>query len=115
MNKSKKQIEVVLNGLNEFGVSELKEYYKYNFHFGYFGRDELGLGDTLGITKKRFKNVKAFYRLGLDNYVGNFNCTQSGENRERVGGYFSLQIKHFNYKIYEVEVVETLTEVTLEG
>jgi hypothetical protein len=115
MNKSKKQIEVVLNGLNEFGVSELKEYYKYNFHFGYFVNTDFNIGDTLSITKKRFKNVKAFYRLGLDNYVGNFNCTQSGENRERVGGYFSLQIKHFNYKIYEVEVVETLTEVTLEG
>ena len=30
MSKSKKQIEVILNGLNDFGVSELKEYYKYN-------------------------------------------------------------------------------------
>jgi hypothetical protein len=113
---SKKQIEVVLNGLNEFGVSELNEYYKYNLQFGYFGNGfTFGVGDTLGIKRKRFKNVKAFYKLGLDNYVGNFNCTQSGRNKEQVGGYFSLQIKHFNYKIYEVEVVETLTEVNLEG
>jgi len=118
MNKSKKQIEVVLNGLNEFGVSELKEYYKYNFHFGYFVNTDFNIGDTLSITKKRFKNVKAFYKLGLDNYVGNFNCTQCGIDEDgneinRTGGYFSLQIKHFNYKIYEVEVIETLTEVNL--
>ena len=113
---NKKQIEVKMFGLNELGVSELNEYYKYNLQFGYFGNGfTFGVGDTLGIKRKRFKNVKAFYKLGLDNYIGNFDCTQSGENRERVGGYFSLQIKHFNYKIYEVEVVETLTEVNLEG
>ena len=78
MSKSKKQIEVVLEGLNEFGVSELKEYYKHNIQKGYFVNTTFNVGDTLGITKKRFKNIKAFYRLGLDNYVGNFNCTQSG-------------------------------------
>ena len=120
MNTTKKQIHVVINGLNQFGVDELNEHYKYNFQFGHFGNTSFNVGDKIGFTSKRFKNIKAFYKLGLDNYIGNFHCTQSlvdnnGNEKEHWGPNFSFQLKHFNIKVYEVEVVETFKEISLEN
>ena len=113
----KKQIEVKLNGLNQFGVDELNEYYKHNIVKGWC--NVFNVGDNEGnIKHKRFKNVNLFYRDGLDNYICNVDCTQllldkNGERLENGGGKFSLQIKHFNHEIYEVEVVETMKKITL--
>lgn len=119
MNTTKKQTHVVINGLNQFGVGELNEHYKYNFQFGHFRNTSFDVGDKIGFTSKRFKNIKAFYKLGLDNYIGNFHCTQSlvdnnGNEKEHWGPNFSFQLKHFNIKVYEVEVVETFKEISLE-
>ena len=114
---SKKQIEVKLNGLSQLGVDILNEYYKHNIERGYC--DVFRVGDNEGgIKHKRFKNSNLFYRDGLDNYICNVDCTQllldeNGEQSIYSGGYFSLQVKHFNYEIFEVEVVETKTKITL--
>jgi hypothetical protein len=113
----KKQIEVKLNGLSQLGVDELNEYYKYNIMKGWC--NVFNVGDNEGnIKHKRFKNVNLFYRDGLDNYICNIECTQllldeNGEQSRYSGGKFSLQIKHFNHEIYEVEVVETMKKITL--
>ena len=115
----KKQIEVKLHGLNEFGVSEINEHYKHNIIvYSDQGWSPFVLGDKLGFTKKRFKNIKSFYEIGLDNYIGTFDCTQllldeNGEKSEYDGSRFSLQIKHFVHEIFEVEVVETMKKITL--
>lgn len=112
----KKQIEVKLFGLNELGVSELNEHYKHNISVNYV--NEFKLGDKLDFSKKRFKNSNLFYKEGLDNYIGFFDCKQrlldeNGNESKYDGPCFSLQIKHFVHKIYEVEVVETYTEITV--
>ena len=111
-----KQIEVKLSGLNELGVKELNEYYKHNITK--YNNSPFELGQKFGITKKRFKQPKAFYNSGLNTYVGNYGSTQlvlnsDGSESEYDGPYFSFQIKHFDHKIYEVEVIETFTEIKL--
>ena len=116
MTDMKKQIEVHVNGLNALGVKELNEYYKNNIEKGYFS--SFTLGDKLVKGKKRFKNVKQFIKEGLDNYLGNFDCTQSILNEDGTestfyGPCFSLQIKHFDHEIFEVEVIETFTKIKL--
>ena len=42
--------------------------------------------------------------------------TQCREDEEKQCGYgpcFSLQLKHFNHEIYEVEMTETFKQVTI--
>jgi len=113
MKNVKKIIEVRLNGLNELGVKELNEHYKLNIEQGYI--KEFTLKNTLGINKKRFKQVKSFENLGLENYIVTFNYAQSllnedGSKSEYCGPYFSTQLKHFNHEIYEIEITEVITK-----
>lgn len=108
---SKKQIEVKLFGLNEFGVSEINEFYKHNiikYDWGLFK-----LGDKFGYTKKRFKNINEFNSKGLDNYIGFFDTKQYTPDSNLPGDYFQFLLKHFTHEIYEVEVVETMKKITL--
>ena len=109
----RKMIEVKLTGLNKLGVQELNEYYKHNISKGYVR--EFQLGDNLGVKKKRFKQVKSFENLGLENYITNFDCTQlildeSGNKSLFNGPYFSIQLKHFTHEIYDIEIIETFTK-----
>ena len=113
MKNIKKMIEVKLTGLNKLGVQELNEYYKHNISKGYVR--EFQLGDNLGVKKKRFKQVKSFENLGLENYITNFDCTQlildeSGNESLFSGPYFSIQLKHFIHEIYDIEIIETFTK-----
>jgi len=107
----KKQIEVKLFGLNEFGVQEINEFYKHNIIK--YNWEPFKLGDKFGYTKKRFKNINEFNSKGLDNYIGFFDTKQYIPNSKLPGGYFEFNIKHFVHEIYEVEVVETLRKITL--
>jgi hypothetical protein len=114
MKNVKKIIEVRLNGLNELGVKELNEHYKHNIELGYF-REEFKLGDDLGIKKKRFKQVKSFENLGLENYIKTFDCKQAllnedGSIRDISGPCFSTQLKHFNHEVFEIEITEVITK-----
>ena len=109
----KKIIEVRLNGLNELGVKELNEYYKHNISKGYVR--EFQLGNNLGVKKKRFKQVKSFENLGLENHITNFDCAQLildelGNKSLFSGPYFSIQLKHFIHEIYEINITETVTK-----
>lgn len=113
----KKQIEVKLNGLSQLGVDELNEYYKHNIERNWCNVFKVGDNEG-GIKHKRFKNSNLFYRDSLNNHICYINCTQllldeNGEQSKYSGGNFLLQIKHFNYEIYEVEIVETFTKVNL--
>jgi hypothetical protein len=107
----KKQIEVRLKGLNEFGVSEMNEFYKHNIIE--YNISKFELGDKFGYTKKRFKNINEFYSKGLDSYIGFWGTRQHIPNSNLPGDYFEFNIKHFIHEIYEVEVVETFTKINL--
>ncbi len=108
----KKQIEVKLKGLNEFGVSELNEFYKHNIDKDWVNKFILG-DKCINLTKKRFKNINEFYKNGLESYIGLYEVKQYIPKSKYPGDYFSLQLKHFNHEIYEVEVVETMKKITL--
>jgi hypothetical protein len=107
-----KEIQVIIGGINQLGVDETNEFYKKNIELGYF--KPIKLGEML-VSNKRFKNSKSFYDKGLENYVGTYDCTQYKEAWHGVGygPRFSFQLKHFNIKIYEVNITETYDEVTL--
>ena len=109
-----KQIEVRFKGLNELGVKELNEFYKLNIEKNYI--EPYKLGDKIINSKKRFKQPKSFYKSGLETYVGIEDMTQCREDEEKQCGYgprFSFQLKHFNHEIYEIEITETVKQITL--
>jgi hypothetical protein len=110
MKNVKKIIEVKLMGLNELGVKELNDFYKDNILLGYM--PELKVGGLSGIKKKRFKQIKSFDKLGIENFIIHFGCTRAkiGEDGNRGGGYFKVLLKHFNHEVYEIEIVETSTK-----
>ena len=108
--KTKKEIQVIIGGINQLGVDEINEFYKKNIELGYIKPIELG---EMLVSNKRFKNSKSFYDKGLENYVGTYDCTQYKEDGVGYGPRFSFQLKHFNIKIYEVNITETYDEVTL--
>lgn len=107
---SKKQIEVKMFGLNELGVKEINEYYKDNIKVGYFGEFK---SSDIGKRKKRIKYIKDF---GPETVLHRVDIHQYIIGKKYGGGTgFEVKVKHVECKIYEVEVVETLTEVNLEG
>ena len=109
----KKQIEVKLFGLNEFGVNELNEFYKLNLELK--GSKPFTSEEFDEYPKhKRFKNANLFTFNGLDNYICDIDCTQvRTDGLPGYGPRFSLQVKHFKHEIYKVEVVETFKKITL--
>ena len=107
----KKQIEIKLFGLNELGVSEMNEFYRHNQTE--YDTHVYQIGDKLGYTKKRVKHIEHFYRTGLDFTIGLYDLKRHIPGSEYGGGFFELQLKHFKHKVYEVEVVETFTEISL--
>jgi len=108
-----KQIEVRLNGLNELGVKEINEFYAPNIKVYGNNFPLFKIGDKIVNQKKRFKQTKSFYKTGLETYVGHYDCSQFREDGYP-GPYFSLQLKHFNHEIYEVEIIETYKQIVLE-
>ena len=108
----KKQIEVKLKGLNEFGVSEMNEFYKHNIDKDWVSKFKLG-DKCVNRTKKRFKNVNEFYKNGLESYIGYFDIRQHIPKAKYPGCYFELQLKHFVHEIFEVEVTEKFTQINL--
>ena len=109
-SKTKKEIQVIIGGINQLGVDEINEFYKKNIELGYIPHVVLG---EMSVGNKRYKNSKSFYDKGLENYVGTYDCTQYKEDGVGYGPRFSFQLKHFDHKIYEVSITETYDEVTL--
>lgn len=101
----KLMFKVVNLGLNEFGVKELNEYYKGNIERGFVS--EFKLNEIIDTCKKKiYKQSKPFLREGENNYIGNIDCSQHIQNEKIPGPCFSLQLKHINYKITKIEVIE---------
>ena len=109
-----KLIEVRFKGLNELGVKELNEFYKLNIEKNYTQPWVLGSNDKV-YFKKRYKQPKSFYKLGLDALVRTVDLVQSREENKYYGYscYFKLQLKHYCYEIYEVEITETIKQITI--
>jgi len=92
-------------GLNELGAQELNEYYKENIERGFV--NEFKLNEIIDTCKKKiYKQSKSFLEGRENNYIGNIDCSQYIQNEEIPGPYFSLQLKHINYKITKIEIIE---------
>jgi hypothetical protein len=102
------QFKVINLGLNEFGVQELNNYYKDNISMSWVHKFKLG--EIVGGNTKIFKQEKLFLKLKENNYIGNYNCTQYIKGSEYGGGYFSIQLKHINYRIVKLEIIEKENE-----
>jgi hypothetical protein len=98
------QFKVINLGLNEFGVKELNTYYKHNISNNLV--KEFNINDIEGDKKRIFKQPISFLKLKEDNYIGFVDCKQQIPNSKYNGGYFSLQLKHINYEIIKIEVIE---------
>jgi len=112
-----KLIEVRFKGLNELGVKELNEFYKINIKKNYIQPWELGSNDKVNF-KKRYKQPKSFYKLGLDSRVRTVDlvrCRKEYYRNDKYGNeaYFRLQIKHYYHEIYEIEITETVKQITI--
>ena len=109
-----KLIEVRFKGLNELGVKELNKFYKLNIKKNYTQPWQLGSNDKVHF-KKRYKQPKSFYKLGLDACVRTVDLVQSREENKYYGYscYFKLQLKHYYHEIYEIEITETVKQITL--
>jgi hypothetical protein len=94
-------------GLNKFGVQELNNFYKENIRKGFV--ETFKVGDIEVGKSKIFKQPGPFLRLKEDNYFGNIDATQSIEGSKYGGPKFSLQLKHINYKITKIEIIEDQT------
>jgi hypothetical protein len=94
-------------GLNTFGVQELNYFYKNNINRGYI--DTFKVGDIEVGKSKIFKQPGQFLKLKENNYFGDIDATQSIEGSKYPGPKFSLQLKHIDYKITKIEVIENET------
>jgi len=106
--KDKKYYHVVFSGLNELGVSEMNEFYKYNQQKYNTGVYKLNADVTK--RSKRFRFIKQF---GPESHVETYDLSAvEGEDNRNVRGqsYFSIQIKHLNHQIYEVNETYTLVK-----
>jgi len=113
-----KLIEVRFKGLNELGVKELNEFYKINIEKNKITPFTLGSNDKVNF-KKRYKQPKSFYKLGLDSRVRTVDLVRCRKDEhyhnDKYGNesYFRLQIKHYYHEIYEIEITETIKQITI--
>jgi len=94
-------------GLNKLGVQELNNFYKSNIEKGFM--DSFKIGDIEVGKSKIFKQPNQFLKLRENNYFGDIDATQYVENSEYRGPKFSIQLKHINYKITKIEIIESET------
>lgn len=108
--KTKKEIHIIINGLNQFGLDEMNKYYQLNFELGYLSKDNwFKLGQTFGMSSKRIKQIKSFDKECC--YLGYYNVDQALPNDKR--SYpFRFMLQHFDHEIYEVEITETYTRLS---
>ena len=101
----KKQIEIKMFGLNEYGVREINEFYKDNIEVGYV--DEWKLGDRG--TTKRSKRIKQIKEFGPETELYTINIKQHIIGDEYGGGWFKVKVKYIECEIYEV--IEKFTKI----
>jgi len=111
--KNKKYYHVVSEGLNKLGADELNKFYEFNIQLGYI-KEKFVEGDMILKVSKKHKQIKQF---GTDSYWGYLPTQQArldingNEITNRFFRGFGIELKHLNYKVYEVN--ETYTEVEL--
>ena len=96
----KNQFKVINLGLNELGVKEFNDHYKTNIEKGYI--KEVKLGYRIGKSSKLFKQEKSFLELKEENYLDFYNLISCDTSK-----YFHILLKHINYKIVKLELVES--------
>jgi hypothetical protein len=107
--KDKKHYYVVFSGLNELGVQEMNEFYKNSIRLNYIKTFKLNADVT-----KRSKRFKLINQFGPEAQVETYDLARSpvdeNGNLDNYYGrsYFSIQIKHMNHEIYEVNETYTL-------
>jgi hypothetical protein len=80
-------IEIRHSGLNQHGVDEISNYYKFSN-----GKHLFKIGYCLSLpTTKQFKDIKHISKLGLENVIGTWDG-------------FKVKLKHLNIEVYEVEL-----------
>lgn len=100
----KVQYKVISLGFNELGVKEFNEFYKENIENLFI--EPIKVGDLIITKEKIFKQTKSFLDLKEDNFIGSYgimSCTP------RLG-YFQLKLKHLNYRIVKLEIIEKESE-----
>ena len=109
--KDKKHYYVVFSGLNELGVKEMNEYYKHNqrlYHTRVFK-----LNNDVTKRSKRFRLISQF---GPEAQVETYDLVRAdidengNEDRHYGRSYFTIQIKHMNHEVYEVNETYTLVK-----
>ena len=105
--KDKKYYYVMFSGLNELGVKEMNEHYKYSQKLNYCNVFELN--DNVTKRSKRFRLIKQF---GPESHVETYDlkAVEGEDNKNAKHSYFSIQIKHLNHQIYEVNETYTLVK-----
>ena len=96
--KDKKYYYVMFSGLNELGVKEMNEHYKYSQKLNYCNVFEL----NDNVTKQ----------FGPESHVETYDlkAVEGEDNKNAKHSYFSIQIKHLNHQIYEVNETYTLVK-----
>tara|TARA_B110000971_G_scaffold124179_1_gene127137 strand:+ start:370 stop:663 length:294 start_codon:yes stop_codon:yes gene_type:complete len=93
----KVHFKVINLGLNELGVEE----YNKNMTYTSEGKPHYGhknVGDFIVNYSKTFKVEKNFLNLREENSMGSF------------GSFYWVKLKHINYKIVRIEIIETQSE-----
>jgi hypothetical protein len=106
--KDKKYYYVIFSGLNELGVSEMNEFYKYNQKKYNTGVYKLNADVTK--RSKRFRFIKQF---GPESLVETYDqkATEGDDNRGMIeSSWFKIKIKHMNHEVYEVNETYTLVK-----
>lgn len=114
--KNKKYYYVVSEGLNKFGAEELNKFYQFNIEAGYIRKDLFVEGWVPCRNTKRYRQINKF---GPDTSWGTIDAKQERFDKngneiqgyDRTASYFTVELKHMNYKVYEVN--ETYTEIKL--
>jgi hypothetical protein len=96
--KNEKQYYVEVTGLNELGVNELNEFYKYNIEFNYINPYRVGRLVT-NQKSKYFSNTKNF---GLESTFISLKAKVDENGKKVDGSSFQIKLKHLNCKVYEV-------------
>jgi hypothetical protein len=109
--KDKKHYYVVFSGLNELGVQEMNEFYKNSIRLNYIKTFKLNADFT-----KRSKRFKLINQFGPEAQVETYDLARSpvdeNGNLDNYYGraYFTIQIKHMNHEVYEVNETYTLVK-----
>ena len=101
----KNVFKIKLIGLNEFGASEIENYYKPNIEK--YGRRAILFTANVGDNPFRFRTKTTKIKPNDETYIGSYDCHLYNPDLIGYGPKFSLQLKHFNYEVETFSLVKT--------